>query len=234
MKIRRLSALSLALALCLTLLGACGAKPAEEVPTVPMNVAISSEGTLVLPCVTVNVPDEDGNGTVTVEEALTAAHAANFKDGAAGFAMEDTEYGQSISKLWGVENGCYAYSYYVNTEYVLPDAELKTDDVIYAYSYSDLAGFSDTYSYFDTQKLTVSAPGKLSFTLFALGYDASYNPVSAPLAGAEITLNGEPTGIFSGENGSFEITLDAKGEYVLSATWAEGVLAPPVCAITVG
>ncbi|MBQ4628962.1 MAG: hypothetical protein IJB44_07775, partial [Clostridia bacterium] len=60
---------------------------------------------------TVSVSDADGDGAISIADALYAAHEENYDGGAsAGFGTEETQWGTSLMKLWGVENGgSYGY-----------------------------------------------------------------------------------------------------------------------------
>ena len=51
-----------------------------------------------------------------------------------------------------------------------------------------------------------------------------------PLANAEITINGEGTGIMTDEEGKADITLpDEEGSYLISAGCTDVLIVPPVC-----
>ena len=96
---------------------------ADPVPVV-VYVTVADAGVLRVANQALTVMDADGDGAVTADQVLTAAHDAFFEGGAkAGFTFEETEYGMSIIKFWGVENGG-SYGYYVNNAFVLPDYKL--------------------------------------------------------------------------------------------------------------
>lgn len=180
----------------------------------------------------IEVLDADGDGTVSICDALYAAHEQHYEGGAeAGFIAEKTEYGISMYRLWGVENGG-SYGYYVNN--VSPTSLLdavKDGDSIYAYPFTDLETWSDTFCYFDVSAIETSADFVLKLT--AQTYDANWNVVEVPVSGAMITLNGEDSGITTDANGEAVLDLEA-GEYLISAYSAEINLVPPVCVATIG
>lgn len=180
----------------------------------------------------ISVPDADKDGKLTVYDALFAAHEEKFPGGAkAGLATENTEYGISLTKLWGVENGT-AYGYCVNDASALSLAdEIKEGDRVFAYTYQDTAGFSDTYAFFDTFSTEVSKDEKISLALMMNTFDENWNPLTLPLANAELTVNGAKTGIFTDENGKAEITVTES--CVVSAECEGMVLAGPVCVVKV-
>ena len=152
--------------------------------------------------------------------------------GADGYAAEKTDYGLTITKLLGVENGG-SYGCYVNDTFVtsLADA-VKEGDHVYAYSYKDLTAWSDAYSYFD--KTAVKADGEITLKLSYIAFDESYNPVETPAAGAVITVDGKETDVVTGEDGTAVITVEGAGEHIISAVSDTMTLVPPVCVATVG
>jgi len=184
----------------------------------------------------VSVKDVDGDGAITINDALITAHKENYKDGESGYGSADGDYGLYISKLWGIENGG-SYGYYVNnaSAWSLTDP-VNDGDHLAAFVYSDLTYWSDTYSYFDTPFAQGDKNTTINLVLSAASFDADYNPVTLPVAGAVITVNGEETQLKTDENGAVAINLknDLKkdGEYVISAKSADMTLVPPVCVIT--
>ncbi len=252
---KKFLSLMLALLLCLSL-AACGsskeeakiedtapeAAPAEETPaaepveaaTVDISVSISDAGVLRVANETVKVPDADGDGKVTADAVIAAAHDAFYEGGAAaGFVFEETEFGMSIIRLWGVENGG-SYGYYVNNEYVLPDYQLVAGDYLCAYSYADLTGWSDCYAYFDQRNAEAKAGEDFSLKLSKLVYDENWQLQTAAAEGAKLLVNGEVTDFVTDAEGSVTLKLDAAGSYTVSAVGAEGeTLVPPVCIVVV-
>ena len=152
-------AFSLLMALML-LLSVCVFAQAEE-ETQPVVYVTIANGELALCQEPVTVTDADGDGALTIADALYLAHEAAFDGGAeAGFAAETTEYG-------------------------------------------------------------------LTLTLSAAGYDENWSPVTSPLAGAVITVNGEKTESVTDENGQVTLTVEA-GD-VISAVAEDATLVPPCC-----
>lgn len=197
-----------------------------------------------LPWVYVTIADENGElvlasqyvqldaHEMTIDDVLRAAHE-KFFDGD-GYASEETQWGRSMVRLWGVENGG-SYGYYVNN--ASPASLLDTvecGDHIYAFIYTDTLGFSDTYSYFDISILyNLERGDEITLTLMTAGYDENWNPVSTPLAGAVITQNGKATNFVTDENGKVTVTLDDAGEILISAEKGGVNLVPPVCVANV-
>lgn len=187
------------------------------------------EGNLCLASAATEVTDADGDGALTISDALYCAHEQYFDGGAAaGYTAESTDYGLSLTKLWGIDNGG-AYGYYLNNASCLSLADPISDgDRVQAYAYRDLENWSDTFSYFRSNDDD-------SLTLIMQGHDADWNVVESPIAGAQVTINGADAGIVTDENGSFSIPaerISEPGDYVISATYDDAVLVPPVLVIS--
>lgn len=191
------------------------------------------EGKTVLAHEEITVEDTDGDGVLTIHDALTCAHAQKYTGEGEGYRAERTEYGLSMTKLWGCENGG-SYGYYLNNQSPQSLADpIEKGDSVHAFVYTDLTAWSDTYCYFDKEHVAVSGDGALTLTLYAMGYDADWNPVSLPVAGASITIDGKATPYVTDEEGKVTLTFDGAGYCVVSAV-KEGVnLVPPVCAVAV-
>ena len=212
--------LVLALMMCLT-----AAFAEKEGTTVYVTI---SDGTLELVEYEVDMSDIDGDGKLTVNDALYLAHEAVFEGGAeAGYANAETQYGLSLMKLWGIENGG-SYGYYVNNQsaFSLVD-ELQDGDRLVAFVYTDLAAWSDAYCYFDKAE---TEAGEVTLTLYMIGYDANWMPVELPVAGAVITVDGARTEYVTGEDGSVTLTVSSDA-VLISAVSDTLTLVPPVCTV---
>ena len=200
---------------------------AAEATTV--TVTISVAGKTTLHALEVTVTDTDGDGALTVSDALYAAHQAAFEGGAeAGYnAYIHKDYGLSLGKLWGDTSGNFGY--YVNhvSAWGLSDP-VKDGDVVDAFVYADGKYFSDQYTFFETSV----EQGVLTLTLWGAGYDADWNPITTPVAGARIILDGEETEITTNENGKAVLT-PTEGEHLISATLAGQTIVPPAVRVNV-
>ncbi len=217
--------LAAVLALALFALPVFASKPGYRV-----YVTIADEnGEIVLASVELWIERND----LTLDDVLRIAHE-EFFDGENGYVSEATEWGRSMVKLWGVENGG-SYGYYINN--ASPSSLLDTvkhGDHIYAFVYTDTLGFSDTYSYFDSNILyNLERGDEVTLTLMQAGYDENWNPVSTPLAGAIITVNGKATDFVTDVNGKVTLTLDDAGALCISAEKEGMNLVPPVCVANV-
>ncbi len=193
-----------------------------------------STGKLALVQEKITVTDIDADGALTINDALACAHDAKFEGGAAaGYCSATGDYGLSMTKLWGVENGG-SYGYYLNnaSAWSLTDP-VKDGDFLNAFVYTDLTAWSDTYCFFDANTAAATAGDTVELTLSAAGYDAEYKPITVPVEGAVITVNGAATEYKTDAQGKVTVKLDTAGEAVISAVSDAKTLVPPVCVATV-
>ena len=231
---RSLKAMTAALAAALLVFMGCICALAEAAPEeTKVRVTIVGEnGEIVLAAREVAVTDADSDGALTIDDALFSAHETAYDGGAAaGYSSELTDYGKSLTKLWGIENGgCYGY--YLNDASAFSlDDPVANGDYICAFVYTDLAGFSDAYAYFDVKSAGVKAGEEVKLTLSVVGFDENWNPVVSPLEGAAITIDGKDAGVVTDANGCATISA-AKGEHVISAAANDRVIVSPVCVLS--
>ncbi len=197
-------------------------------------VSISNKGQLVAAQTKVTVTDIDGDNALTVNDALYAAHEAAYSGGAKeGYSYyTHKDYGLSIGKLWGDTSGNFGY--YINNSscWSLADT-VKNGDYLNAFVYSDSKYYSDKYCFFKSFTVTADANSDIELTLNGAGYDANWNPVTLPVADAEITVDGVKTGIKTDANGKATIQISGAGNHIISAVSATETLVPPVCTVQV-
>jgi len=206
----------------------------SEPLAVDVYVTIADQGTLVLTHEMITAKDENNDGAVSLDEVLFAAHEAKYTGGAAaGYASEEGQWGLSLTKLWGDTSG--AFGYYVNHASAMGLSQsVGAGDVVYAFIYSDTATWSDAYSYFEVETgLDLGEDEGMKLTLLSVGFDANWNPVTTPVEGAVITVNGTPTAYKTDANGKVTVKLEESGRNVISATSDTVVLVPPVSVIQV-
>lgn len=193
-------------------------------------VSVSSKGQLVAAQTKVNVTDIDNDNALTVNDALYALHESVYSGGAKeGYSYyTHKDYGLSIGKLWGDTSG--NFSYYINNEscWSLADT-VESGDYLNAFVYSDGKNYSDKYCFFDSFTVTADVDSKIELTLSSAGYDANWNPVTLPVANAEITVDGKATGVKTDANGKAVIQIGDAGDHIISAVSASETLVPPVC-----
>ncbi len=187
-----------------------------------------SNGDVVFANKEVILKDADGDGKITLNDALISAHT-NPDD----YGYENTEYGISMTKLCGVENGG-AYGYYHNNAPAMSlSDEISNGDTVYAFVYVDTVSFSDTYCYFESSFVSASKDKEITLTLMQGGYDANWEYRSSPLSDAVITVNGEKTEYKTDENGNVKIKTDTAGKITVSAVCEGKTIVPPVCTVNV-
>lgn len=257
MKMKKILSLVLILACFALLLAGCGEKTPDSTtaaqtvaaqtvaettaaqttvePAEPQTVLVTiadKNGEAVLKLAEIKASDLDEDGKVTIYEALKAAHATCPNGGADGFAAEVGQYGLSMVKLWGDENGGN-FGYYVNETSSMSLAdEVHTGDRIVAFAYTDLVGWSDAFCYFDPIIATKTSGENVEVTLTALLPDENWNPVQTPVEGAKILVNGVDSGLTTDAEGKVTLTLES-GVNEISATSETMTLVPPIAKITV-
>jgi len=209
---------------------------AESAPlSAEVYVSVSDDaGALVLACVPVTVTDLDADGLLTIHDALTAAHTAHHPDGAAGYLAEASEFGLSMVRLWGIENGG-SFGYYLDDASVwsLLD-EVNVGAHVKAYAFTDLAAWSDTYAFFSAHHVDAAPAAEITLTLSCAAYDDAWNPVTLPVEGAQLLLDGTPIGAVTDAQGMVRLQFTEPGSYVISARSQTQTLVPPVCIVTIG
>jgi len=225
--------ITLVLSLAMVLAATSTAVLADEGTNVYVTIADGS-GEIVVAHEAVSVTDVDEDGAVTISDALGTAHARFYKDGSDGYGTFMSDYGLSLGKLWGEENGG-SYGYYVNnaSAWSLADPVAEGDHV-YAFVYTDLTTWSDAYSWFDKATASAQAGDEVELTLKCAGYDADWNPVENPVEGAMITIDGENTGVVTDAEGKAVITVEDEGDVIISAKSDTMTLVPAICVCSVG
>ncbi len=200
-----------------------------------VTVTVFDGTSLALAAEEVSVTDTDADGKLTIHDALYAAHEARFEGGAAaGYSSASTEYGLSLTKLWGIDNGG-AYGYYHNnaSPSSLSDA-IADGDSITAFVYQDTTGWSDVYSYFDKEHAAVAVGEPLTLTLSSVGFDENWARIALPVTNAVITVDGKAISVTTDAEGKAALSFEEDGVYLISASSDSQTLVPPVCLLTVG
>ncbi len=174
--------------------------------------------------------DINADGLVTVDEALYAAHEKFYEGGAAaGYSSAVSTYGNALQKLWGIENGG-TFGYTVNSVFSNSlDDTIKDGDSVYAYVYTDLSGFSDSYSRFESYTVKSDAGEPIALKLTRSYFDKSYNQAWEAVDNAVITVDGKATEYVTDEKGQVSIIINEPGRHVISASSENYNLIPPVC-----
>ena len=199
------------------------------------NLAIDKNGKEVAQA-QVTVTDRNGDGTLSYDEALYAAHEAYFPGGAeAGYSSYTGQYGLSLAILWGKGSaGTTATAgYYLNDASCRSLADpVKEGDRITAFNYKDTDSWSDVYSFFTEHSVSMTSGSSLTLTLNKSDYFTGITPY----ANATVVLLGENAPQESwttDENGQVELTGSNAGTYYAVATIPSGTLVPAVCKLVV-
>lgn len=219
----------------LMLLGSMSLTAFAETETLSANVYVTiadREGKPVLTQQKITVTDIDGDKSLTINDALYAAHEAKYEGGAAaGYNSYHGDYGLSLGKLWGAENGS-GYGYYVNNASAWSLADpVKEGDYINAFVYTQ-SDCSDKYCWFDVNTVATDVGKDITLALSAIvGYDAenNYAPIEGPIVNAAITVNGEKTAVKTDAEGKATIQIAEDGKYVISAVSDTQTLVAPIC-----
>ncbi len=218
------------------LFGLVGVEPvyaALEKVNVYVTIA-DANGKLVLVQEEISVTDVDNDGKITINDALYVAHEAKYEGGAAaGYESAVSAYGISLNKLWGTANGG-SYGYCINNASAMSMSDtIKEGDYINAYVYTDITTWSDTYCYFDVYASKQGVGKEFTLMLSAAGYDSGWNPVTLPVEGATVTVDGLATKYKTDKDGKVTVKFDKEGTFIVSATKETQTLVPPVCVVTV-
>ncbi len=207
---------------------------AASAQTANVNVIIAN-GDIVFSD-SVAVEDTDNDGILTIKDALYSAHEKGFDGGAAaGFGSAETEWGTSLTKLWGIENGG-SYGYKLNNTDAMSLAdEVKDGDTVYAFVYTDTVNFSDIFTFFDSYTVSSVEGEDVPLTLSVASYDEAWMPIASPFSGAHIIINGENTDAVTDENGNVVLSFEKAGIYTVSASGETSTVTyvPPLSLITV-
>lgn len=230
---KKILSLTLILSLLVSLLATTALVNAESEPLPIVYVTISDGNSLVVCYQATEVRDTDDDGVLSVNDVLYCVHEQRYTGGAeAGYGSVSSDYGLMLTKLWGIENGG-SYGYYVNNTAAMSlGDEVKEGDHVYAYVYTDLTTWSDTYCWFDTISSNATVGDSLTLTLSCYTYDENFNAIVTPVKGATITINGESTEYKTDDNGKATIVIDKTGELTIGATSDTQILVPPFCKVT--
>ncbi|MEE1013466.1 MAG: S-layer homology domain-containing protein [Clostridia bacterium] len=226
----------------------------EDATSATVYVTIASEGTVVtdknggyMAQAPVTVTDRDENGILTVDETLYAAHETYYPGGAdAGYSAYTGAYGLSLAILWGhgTEGTTATAGYWLNNAscWSLAD-EVKDGDYLTAFNYYDAIGWSDAYSYFAQNEVSVTAGESVKLTLnYLSGYDIDnyYAPIFSAYSGANVVFLGSNNNIqkplTTDTNGQVSISFTkaaSAGSYYVMAYADDSSIVPAVCKINV-
>ena len=221
----------------------CGAadpdyKTAEG--SVSIYVTLADKGNVVMFQQRITVIDVNHNGIFDVDDALYAAHEVGFAGGAAaGYSSYASQWGLSISMLWGDTSNCYGYWLNNASCWSLSDVVADGNHLV-AFVYTDGEFWSDAYSKFDAFDYTANTKQDLVVKLEKAGYYENWNTVFSAHAGATITVYDsegkvltEGYTVTDNGDGSYTIRITTAGGYYVVATDADPLTVPAVAGLTV-
>lgn len=219
-----------------------GAEQTGAAAPIDVYMTVSNQGTLALAREQVTVADLDKNGSITLDEALKAAHEQYYPGGIDGYATVVGEWGYQVTKLWGVDstsNGFYKNDMMTNS--VDYETVAAGDDIV-AYVMADQSTWSDCYACFDKKTLTVAPNEQFTLTLkadnFGTPVDASGVQVGTWKDGVFTKIDGKVTD----SDSKVTLSLDKPGIFVVSANgvvkenpWGQTncPICAPVCIVSV-
>ena len=193
MKKRLLSlllALTMALSLVTTGAWAAGQDSIRVTVTIanPGAIAVGKNDTLMAQ-VPVTVTDRNGDGKLTYDEAMVAAHEAYYVEGKDGFELNASS--GWVTKLWGETGSSSYYQNNASFSELVNAQPIENGDDLSAFVYSD-PKCSDKYGFFDQSTVSVKTGEKLALNLQGTGYDENWSLITAPVNNAElITIDKE-------------------------------------------
>ena len=235
----------LSLLLCFVMLFGTITLPANaEDATTTVYVTLSRYGEILsdadgefLACVPVALCEENPD----LDTVLRQFHATYHENGEDAYSSYEGEYGTAINMLWEDESQLFGYQVNGGTESVYGLSHtVKHGDYVDVCIYENKYPETESYTKFDTYHLKSKVGEDVTLSLSIAGYDENWNTVFSPCPDTEITINGEPSGYTTDENGDVTFTLDTEGKYIVSAKKEKiisdstvAAICAPVCVVDV-
>ena len=187
-----------------------------------------------------------GKDSYTLDDAFYAAHEAYYDGGAAaGYATADSEWGLSVTKVWGDTSGKYGYQLNLGaTDVWGPTQAIEDGDHIDLCVYENYYPDTESYAKFDADSKTV-VNKEVTLTLYESYYGENWETLFRPCAGATVYVDGVATEIVTDANGRCTVSFDEYGKYLISAKKTKTVvdaieetesivtaITAPVCVVT--
>lgn len=215
------------------LLAAAFSMSAYAADTVNVTVTIwDGNGNAAVALETLSVTDTDNDNKLSVGDVLSAAHDKWYDGGAtSGYKSEQTEWGISLTRLWGDDSG--SYGYYVNNQMAMSlEDEVHDGDYVAAFVYVDKKELSDSYAFIEFCSDKSSSVEKC-FLVQYIGWDENWNPKISPVVGATVYIDGTDSGVTTDADGYARLGIKDAGEHTVTVRSAEKNYACGVCRITV-
>ena len=188
-----------------------------------------------------------GKDSYTLDDAFKKAHELYYEGGAEeGYATADSEYGLSVTKVWGDTSKKFGYQMNLGAVSVWgPTQAVNDGDYIDLAIYENYYPDTESYAKFDTYNESV-ADDKIKLTLSESYYGENWETLFKPCENAEIFVNGTKTDVLTDENGKCTVYFDENGKYIISARKTKtlknavtgeestvNAITAPVCVVTV-
>ena len=171
----------------------------------------------------VTVKDLNGDGVLTVDEALKAAHEAYCPG---GYESSAGTYGTGyVTKLWGVANK--GYLFYVDNVPLFEGVQSSSSKVeegshLYASILQDEKHWADWYTYFDKTTATVEAYSDLTLKLSGFLGMSQSKPTASAVSGVSVGtwVDGKfkvIDGLTTDKDGTVTVSFEEAGTYVITA-----------------
>ena len=190
--------------------------------TITAYITISAEGEIVRGTngdyVAEKPVELTGKENYTLDDLFRKAHELYYDGGAdAGYATADSEWGLSVTKVWGDTSGKFGYQINAGAVYVGgPTQAVEDGDYIDLCIYENFYPETEAYAKFDAYTKAVSED-TAELTLYESYYGQNWETLFKASEGAEIWINGEKTGILTDENGKCDLIFEKSGTYVVTA-----------------
>ena len=162
-----------------------------------------------------------GKESYTLDDAFYAAHEKYYDGGAAaGYAAADSEWGLSVTKVWGDTSGKFGYQVNAGTVSVWgPTQEINDGDRIDLAVYKNFYPDTESYAIFDIYETSAYIGSGVFLTLYESYYGENWETLFKPCANAQILINGQETPFATDEQGRCKIPLaeNLEGKAVISA-----------------
>lgn len=159
-----------------------------------------------------------GKDSYTLDDAFIAAHDAYYEGGAAaGYATADSQWGLSVTKVWGDTSSKFGYQMNAGTVDVWgPTQAIADGDYIDLCVNESYYPDNENYAKFDAYRKTV-VNNEAELVLTEDYYDDSFIKHTRPCEGATIYVDGVATEFVTDANGQVTVEFDDYGEYLVSA-----------------
>ena len=200
----------------------------NDVATATVYLTVSNKGVIasandgsIMANREVSVTDTNGDGKLTFDDALVAAHKAYNSE--SGYSAPNG----TVKKLWGAEtDNVLNFTNDVCNTTTVDKAEIQSGDYLTASINADESGcYADWYSFFDTTEKEVKANEEFKLNLKGF-YGMAYMPedlTPAPLNGISIGIWNN--GVFSATpekttdaNGNVTLSFENEGTYYITAS----------------